>query len=69
MGISGAALASTISYTITTIVVLMAFLRISRNSLLDTIIIKLQDFRIYTEVLAKGWSLAFGEDKSSSKKR
>lgn len=63
MGISGAALASTISYTMTTLVVLIAFMRISGNSLLDTIIIKPQDFRIYTEVLAKGRSLAFGEDR------
>lgn len=59
-GISGAALASTISYTLTAIVVLVAFMRISKNSLFDTLIIKPQDLKIYTDVLAKGWSLAFG---------
>jgi len=64
MGIAGAALASTISYTATTIIVLIMFMRISKNSLFDTIVIKPQDLRIYAEVLAKGRrGLAFGEDR------
>lgn len=63
IGISGAALASTISYSLTALVVLVAFLRISKNSLFDTIVIKPRDLKIYTEVLAKGRSLAFGEDR------
>jgi len=62
-GISGAAFASTVAYTITTIITLAYFLKISKNSLFDTIVIKPQDLKIYTEVLAKGQSLAFGEDK------
>ncbi len=53
MGIAGAALASTISYTVTTIIVLIAFLRISKNSWFNTIIIKPQDLRIYTGVFAQ----------------
>jgi len=53
MGIVGAAWASSISYTITTIVVLIAFMKISKNSLFDTIIIKPQDLKIYTDMLAK----------------
>ncbi|MCL0066251.1 flippase [Dehalococcoidia bacterium] len=63
MGIAGAALASTVSYTATAVIVLIAFLRISRDSLFDTIIIKPQDLRIYTEVLTKGRRLAFGEGR------
>jgi len=52
MGISGAALASTISYTVTSIVVLIAFVRISKNSLFDTIVIKPRDLEIYTGMLS-----------------
>ena len=63
MGISGAALASTISYTAATIIVLIAFLRISNNSLFDTIVIKPKDLRIYADVLAKGRGLVSGEDR------
>ena len=59
IGIAGAALASTISYTVTAIIVLIAFMRISGNSLSDTIIIKPQDFRIYTGLLSKGRRLRF----------
>ena len=62
-GIAGAAFASTVAYTITTIIILAYFMRISGNSLFDTIMIKLQDLRIYAEVLTKGRSLALGEDR------
>lgn len=62
-GIAGAAFASTVAYTITTIIILAYFMRISGNSLFDTIMIKPQDLRIYAEVLTKGRSLAFGEDR------
>jgi O-antigen/teichoic acid export membrane protein len=55
-GISGAALASTISYSITAIIMLIAFLKISKNSLLDTILVKPQDLRIYTSVISKASS-------------
>jgi len=53
MGIAGAALASTISYTLSALVVLAAFMRISGNSLFDMIVIKPRDLRIYTGALAK----------------
>lgn len=52
MGISGAALASTISYTFTAIVVLIAFVRISKNSWSETLILKRQDLKIYTGLVA-----------------
>lgn len=55
-GISGAALASTISYSAAAIVVLIAFLRISQNSLFDTIIIQPRDLKIYTSRLTNGRS-------------
>jgi Na+-driven multidrug efflux pump len=51
-GISGAAFASTVSYTVTAIVVLIAFMRISKNSWFDTIVVKPQDLRIYSGVFA-----------------
>lgn len=42
-GISGAAFASTVAYTLATIVVLIAFLKISGNSLLNTLVIKKEE--------------------------
>lgn len=53
MGIVGAAWASSVSYTVTAIIVLIAFMKISKNSLFDTIIIKPQDLKVYIDVLAK----------------
>lgn len=46
-GIAGAAFASTVAYSLATLISLIAFLKISGNSLLDTLIIKKQDIRIY----------------------
>lgn len=50
-GISGAALASTVSYTLTAAFVLTLFLRISHNGLFDTIVIKKQDLKLYKRFL------------------
>jgi len=52
-GISGAAFASTISYSVCAIVPLVAFLKISYNRLLDTLIMKKEDLKIYTNILFK----------------
>jgi O-antigen/teichoic acid export membrane protein len=52
MGISGAALASTICYTVGAIVVLAMFLRISKNSWVDTLLLKREDLRIYRSALS-----------------
>jgi len=49
-GISGAAFASTISYSLDTIVILIAFLIISKKSLSEILIIKKQDFQDYVNV-------------------
>ena len=57
MGISGAALASTISYSVTAIVVLVAFLRISGNNWVDTILLKREDLQIYRNALSTARSL------------
>lgn len=57
MGISGAALASTVSYTLVTVVVLIYFLSVSKNSLFDTIVIKPRDLRILVKVMVKGLRL------------
>lgn len=51
MGIKGAALATTCSYLIYSAIILAAFLRISRARLVDTILIKKQDFLIYKKFI------------------
>ena len=56
MGIRGAALATTCSYLVYAAIILVAFLRISGNSLTDTVIIKKQDFLIYREFILNLWS-------------
>ena len=57
MGISGAALASTVSYSLTAVVVLAAFLKISGNSWIDTILLKREDLKIYRSALSTARSL------------
>ncbi len=46
-GIAGAAFASTIAYSIATLIALIAYLTISGNSLSDTLILKKQDIQTY----------------------
>jgi Na+-driven multidrug efflux pump len=46
-GISGAALASTISYSIQAAVLLYYFVNISPNGVFDTLVIKREDFQVY----------------------
>lgn len=46
-GINGAAFASTVAYVLAAGIVLFAFLKISKNNLSDTIIIKLSDLKTY----------------------
>jgi len=50
-GISGAAFASTIAYTVITIVVLAAFKKITKNKIIDTLIMKKTDFQILVNKL------------------
>jgi O-antigen/teichoic acid export membrane protein len=57
MGISGAALASTISYSLTAVVVLVAFLKISGNSWVDTLLLKREDLKIYRSAFSTARSL------------
>jgi O-antigen/teichoic acid export membrane protein len=57
MGISGAALASTISYTVGALVLLVVFLRISKNSWVDTLLLKREDLKIYRSALSTARSL------------
>ena len=49
IGIRGAALATTCSYLLYAAIILVAFLRLSRNRLIDTIFIKKQDLLIYRD--------------------
>lgn len=46
-GIAGAALASTFSYSLAASIKLIVFLKMSKNSLLDTLVIKKQDIETY----------------------
>ncbi len=63
-GISGAAFASTVSYAVGAVVTLIVFMRISKNSLFDTVIIKREDFRLYAVALSSGCSLALKGSKN-----
>ncbi|MHB1041651.1 MAG: flippase [Eubacteriales bacterium] len=57
MGIEGAALASTVSYSACAFIVLVMFLRISRARFSDTVIIKKEDLQLYAAVLLSGLKL------------
>ena len=57
-GISVAAFASTVSYWVDTIIILLAFLKISKNSLSEVLIIKKEDLKDYIRALDKFKSLA-----------
>ncbi len=52
-GISGAAFASSVAYIIATIIVIIAFLNISKRSWSDILLIKKEDFRDYRNLLLK----------------
>jgi O-antigen/teichoic acid export membrane protein len=53
MGITGSALASSISYTAATLIVLAKFIKISNSTISETLIIKKQDIKLYNEFLLK----------------
>ena len=53
MGITGSALASSISYTAATLIVLAKFLKVSKSTVSETLIIKKQDIELYNEFLLK----------------
>jgi O-antigen/teichoic acid export membrane protein len=53
MGITGSALASSISYTAATLIVLAKFIKISKSTISETLIIKKQDIKLYNKFLLK----------------
>jgi Na+-driven multidrug efflux pump len=55
-GISGAAFASTIAYFIQALVVLMYFVKVSRNKVYDTLVIKREDFTAYRRFLGESYA-------------
>jgi len=67
MGISGAALASTISYSVTALVVLVAFLRISGNSWANTILLRREDLKLYTDAFSAARNLDAKRVKSEAR--
>ena len=52
IGISGAALASTASYAVSALVTLVFFLKISKNSWVDTLLFKREDLQLYVRALS-----------------
>jgi len=52
-GIAGAAFASSVAYIIATIVVIIAFTKISKKSWTDILLIKKQDFQDYKIFISK----------------
>ena len=52
-GISGAAFASTIAYSLATIIIIAIFTKISKKSLSEILLIKPQDFRDYHRIFSK----------------
>jgi O-antigen/teichoic acid export membrane protein len=50
-GITGAAFASTVAYSLQALVVLMYFVRVSHNTVVETLIIRKEDFRAYRRLL------------------
>lgn len=56
-GVSGAALASSISYLVDTLIFLVAFLKISKKSLSEVLLIKKEDFQDYLKIFSnlKEW--------------
>lgn len=52
-GIAGAAFASTVAYIVATIVVIIAFVKISGKSWSDILLIKKQDFQDYKNIIFK----------------
>jgi O-antigen/teichoic acid export membrane protein len=71
MGISGAAVASSIAYCVDTLVVLVAFLKISKKSLVEVLIIKGRDFQDYLRLLSifKNWFLVKTKNLIYEKKK
>ena len=53
MGITGSALASSVSYTAATLIVLAKFIKVSKSTVSETLIIKKQDIELYNEFLLK----------------
>jgi O-antigen/teichoic acid export membrane protein len=51
-GINGAAFASTVAYSIDTSIIIWAFLKISKRSLKEVLIIQKQDFQDYLKILS-----------------
>jgi len=52
-GIAGAAFATTVAYILATLVTIIAFTRISKVAWTDTVWIKADDFKIYSNMVSK----------------
>jgi len=54
-GISGAAAASSIAYSLQALVVLRYFVKVSQNRISDTLIVRREDFRVYRQFLRESY--------------
>jgi O-antigen/teichoic acid export membrane protein len=53
-GISGAALSSTVSYTMVSLVMLYYYVKLSGSNAFDVTMIQIKDFKLYTYYLKRG---------------
>ena len=60
-GIAGAALASTISYSVAGIIILFVFIKLSGNTLRNTVLITKEDFKNLGDVIGMLWRRAFNK--------
>lgn len=65
IGIEGAALASSISYSVAALVVVIAFVKISKVNWVDIIVLKREDLRFYSKAFSNSLSYV-AKDKMSS---
>jgi len=64
-GMSGAAFASTVSYTVTAVVTLVVFTRMSGNSWFDTIVVKGEDLKSYMKLATSAKSAILAATRRS----
>ena len=64
MGITGAALASTVSYGLNSLILLWLYVRFSGNSVGSVLFVRMNDLRLYRDILRKQLT-SFGGAKVS----
>jgi Na+-driven multidrug efflux pump len=55
IGIAGAALAMSVAYTVTAVMLLIYFRRISGSSLVNSVLVRPGDFKLYGQIISAVW--------------